>query len=80
MEVLKRLVSIEEKRISALIIGMILTLIFSLVMYWRRGDISPNLVNILEAFITGVVMVSFAYVADAIWGKEKTNGDKTEVV
>ena len=64
MEFLKRLVSLEEKRVSALLIGMLATLFFCLVMYWKRGDISPNLVNILEALIAGVVGASIAAVAD----------------
>ena len=81
MDALKRLVSLEEKRVSALMIGMLLTLIFALVMYWIRRDISTHLVDILEALIAGVVGVSVANVANAIWGKEKiTDGDKTESV
>lgn len=73
MEVFKRLVSLEEKRVSALMIGMLLTLIFALIMYWIRHDISSHLVDILEALIAGVVGVSVANVANAIWGKEKNN-------
>ena len=65
MELFKRLISLEEKRVSALMVGMLATLIFALVMYWKRGDISPNLVNILEALIAGVVGVSVAAVADS---------------
>ena len=81
MDVLKRLISIEEKRVSALIIGMLVTLIFALVMYTIKIEISGHLVDILEAFITGVAAVSIANVANAIWGKEKDNGgDKNEIV
>lgn|GEM_PF-6642471 len=69
MDVLKKLVSIEEKRVSTLMVSMIVTLTFCLLMYWRRGDISSNLVNILGSLIAGVVGVSIANVADSVLGK-----------
>ena len=69
METIKKLVSLEEKRVSTLMVSMLVTLAFCLVMYWRRGDISSNLVNILGALIAGVVGVSIANVADSVLGK-----------
>lgn len=68
METLKKLISLEEKRVSALMVGMLFTLAFSLIMYWRRGDISSNLVSILSSLIVGVVGVSIADVANSIFG------------
>jgi uncharacterized membrane protein YeaQ/YmgE (transglycosylase-associated protein family) len=72
LNLLKKLVSLEEKRVSTLMVSMLVTLAFSLLMYWRRGDISSNLVNILSSLILGVVGASFANVANSIWGKETT--------
>jgi predicted PurR-regulated permease PerM len=69
MDALKKLISIEEKRVSTLMISMLITLIFCLFMYWRRGDISANLVNILSSLILGVVGVSVANVANSVLGK-----------
>lgn len=71
MDTLKRLISLEERRVSALVISMLLTLIFALTMYWRRGDITANLVNILGWLIGGITGVSIATTVDSIWGKEK---------
>jgi len=53
-------------------VSMLVTLTFSLLMYWRRGDISSNLVNILGALIAGVVGVSITNVANTVWGKDET--------
>lgn len=76
METLKRLVSLEEKRVSTLMISMITTLAYALVMYWRRGDISASMVNILEALIAGVVGVSFASVINTLV-ENKGNPDES---
>lgn len=51
----KDLFSIEEKRLSALIAGFFITLLFALVMYWKRGDITANLANVLQWLVFGVV-------------------------
>lgn len=74
METLKRLVSLEEKRVSTLMVSMVVTLAYALVMYWRRGDISASMVNILEALIAGVVGVSFASVINT-FAENKGNPD-----
>ena len=71
MDMLKKLVSLEEKRVSTLMVSMLMTLIFTLVMYYTKNDVSPNLVDILQALITGVVGVSIANVADSVFGKAK---------
>lgn len=74
MDLLQKLVSLEEKRVSALMIGMLITLIFTLVMYYIRGNISQELVGVLNSLILGVVGVSVAAVADSVWGKGKGEG------
>lgn len=71
MDLLKKLVSLEEKRVSTLMVSMIITLAFSLGMYAYRGDISANLVNILSSLILGVVGVSVANTVNSVWGKEE---------
>ena len=70
MDLLKKLVSLEEKRVSTLMVSMLVTLAFCLFMYWHRGDISANLVNILSSLILGVVGVSVANTVNSVWGKE----------
>ena len=77
MDMLKKLVSLEEKRVSTLMVSMLITLAFCLLMYWRRGDISSNLVNILGALIAGVVGVSITNVANAVWGKDENVASTT---
>ena len=72
MDVLKKLISLEEKRVSTLMVSMLVTLVFCLLMYWRRGDISSNLVDILGALIAGVVGVSIANVANSVLGKTES--------
>lgn len=59
----KDLFSLEERRVSSLIACMFITLIYCLVMYWIRKDISVNLVSILQGLIFGVVGVSATNVA-----------------
>jgi FtsH-binding integral membrane protein len=72
MDMLKKLVSLEEKRVSTLMVSMLITLVFSLLMYWCRGDISSNLVNVLGALIAGVVGVSIANVVNSVLGKPQS--------
>jgi len=59
-------------------VSMIITLAFSLLMYWRRGDISANLVNILSSLILGVVGVSVASTVNSMWGKEDAKIEQNE--
>ena len=78
MDLLKKLVSLEEKRVSTLMVSMLVTLAFSLLMYWRRGDITANLVNILSSLILGVVGVSVANTVNSVWGKEEVKTEQNE--
>jgi len=78
LDLLKKLVSLEEKRVSTLMASMLVTLAFSLLMYWCRGDISMNLVNILSSLILGVVGVSVANTVNSVWGKEEAKTDQND--
>jgi len=78
LDLLKKLVSLEEKRVSTLMVSMLITLAFSLLMYWRRGDISANLVNILSSLILGVVGVSVADTVNSVWGKEEAKIEQNQ--
>lgn len=40
---------------SALIAGFLFTLLFSLIIYYKRGDIFYNLASILQALVLGMV-------------------------
>jgi accessory gene regulator protein AgrB len=46
--------TIDETKVSTLVISFSITLIFALVMYFKDGDISTNLTNILIAFIAAI--------------------------
>jgi len=65
MKFISDLISIEEKRISALIVGFIITLIFSLFIYYEDKDISTNLLSILQTLIFGVIGVGGINVAES---------------
>jgi hypothetical protein len=52
--------SINETRISTLIISFIVTLIFSLYMYIAKGDISTNLMTLLTTLIWAIASVNIA--------------------
>lgn len=43
--------SLDEAKVSVVAIGFVITLIFTLVMYYQKGDISDNLSEIVIAFI-----------------------------
>ena len=51
-------ITIYEGKMTAVIIGAITTLIFSLVMYYYRKDISDNLTFIVITFICSITGVS----------------------
>jgi len=51
----RHLVSIEERRISALVIGFLTTLVYCMVMYAIHKTLDPAWVSILQAIIAGVV-------------------------
>lgn len=54
---LKNLISIEERRVSALILGFLFTLFYCAVVYAVRGKLDTAWVDILQAIIAGVVGV-----------------------
>lgn len=47
--------SVEERIVSALIAGFLITLFFSLFIYYKRGDIFSNLTSMLQLLVLGVV-------------------------
>ena len=51
-------ITIYEGKMTAVIIGAVITLIFSLVMYYYRKDISDNLTFIVITFICSITGVS----------------------
>ena len=51
-------ITIYEGKMTAVIIGAVITLIFSLVMYYYRQDISDNLTFIVITFICSIAGVS----------------------
>ena len=51
-------ITIYEGKMTAVIIGAVITLIFSLVMYYYRQDISDNLTFIVITFICSITGVS----------------------
>lgn len=51
-------ISIYEGKMLVFIIGAIITLVFSLVMYFSRNDISDNLTYIVITFICAIAGVS----------------------
>ena len=51
-------ISVYEGKMLVFILGAIITLVFSLVMYFSRNDISDNLTYIVITFICAIAGVS----------------------
>ena len=65
-------ITIYEGKMTAVIIGAVITLIFSLVMYYYRQDISDNLTYIIITFICAITGVSgLEQVIETIKGRIK---------
>ena len=65
-------ITIYEGKMTAIIIGAVITLVFALVMYYYRLDISDNLTFIVITFICSITGVSgLEQVIGAIKGKLK---------
>lgn len=52
--------SIDEAKVSSLVIGFFILLIFSMVMYYVRGDLNESICNILIAMIFSIAGVNTA--------------------
>jgi len=50
--------SVYEGKMSVLIFGSLITLVFALVMYYLRKDISNNLTEIVEVFIFSIAGIT----------------------
>ena len=65
-------ITIYEGKMTAIIIGAVITLVFALVMYYYRLDISDNLTFIVITFICSITGVSgIEQIIGAIKGKLK---------
>lgn len=65
-------ISVYEGKMIVFIVGAIITLVFSLVMYFSRNDISDNLTYIVITFICAIAGVSsLEQVIDGIKSKFK---------
>ena len=65
-------ITIYEGKMTAVIMGAVITLIFSLVMYYYRQDISDNLTYIIITFICAITGVSgLEQVIETIKGRIK---------
>ena len=71
--------SIDEKRISALIVGLVLSLIFAGFNYIWVGDITNNLTNIITTLIYAIAGIN---ITDSIVSKirPKVNDSDTNLV
>ena len=63
--------SIDETKSSSLIISMLIVLIFSLVMYVLRGDITDNLLSLALMLIGIVGGYNIVHDISSVWGKNK---------
>ncbi|MNJ01166.1 hypothetical protein D3C87_971910 [compost metagenome] len=73
MKWLKDLLSVDEARLSTLIVCLLITLAFSLLMYWSRGDINDSLVNILMALIGSVAGTNILATAINYYQNQRKN-------
>jgi ABC-type glucose/galactose transport system permease subunit len=73
--------SLDEAKISTLIILTIITIIFSLVMYYFRNDISDNLLSLGQVLILSIAGVNVASTLPSLFGKknkQSNNNDKQD--
>lgn len=68
---LKDGLSIDEAKVSVLIILCILTFLFALTMYAIKGDISTNLTDVLEILVFIIGGVNIGNSVLSIFGKNK---------
>jgi len=66
---LKNFISLEERKVSSLIICLLIGFIYSLYSYHINGDIGDNLLRLVELLIYSVAGLN---VANAIGGIMKT--------
>lgn len=74
--------SINEAKVSVLIITCVLLTVFSCVMYYLKGNISDNLTNIIQTIILAICGVNVSNAAAAAYerkGSELQNGYKKNI-
>lgn len=52
--------SINETRISALIVGFIISLTYAIYAYHANGDISNNLLEVIKILVISIASINFA--------------------
>ncbi len=62
--------SINEAKVSVLIITCVLLTVFSCVMYYLKGDISDNLTNIIQTIILAICGVNISNSAATAYGRK----------
>lgn len=78
---LKDGLSIDETKVSAMVIAFLTTTMFALVMYALHGDITINLLNFLNYLIFGITGVNVIdKVVNKIGGEKSSEKNLTEVI
>ena len=73
---LKNFISLEERKVSSLIICLLIGFIYSLYSYHINGDIGDNLLKLIELLIYSVTGLNFA---NAIGGIMKTKKEFEDI-
>jgi ABC-type glucose/galactose transport system permease subunit len=70
--------SLDEAKVSTLIILTIITVSFSLVMYYFRNDISDNLLSLGQVLILSIAGVNVASTLPTLFGKKNKDSEKQD--
>ena len=77
---LKNFISLEEKKVSSLIICLLIGFIYSLYSYHVNGDIGDNLLKLIELLIYSVAGLNFANCIGNIMKTKKEFEDASKEV
>jgi hypothetical protein len=72
---IKETFSMQEKRVSTIIISLLVMLGLSFYLYLTRGDIPETLLSIVQTLIYMVAGINGINVASKIFNKENINND-----
>lgn len=75
---MKELISIEEKKVSALVVVLLATLFFALYLYLTKGDIPTTLADIIKAAIYATAGVSVANTGFSTWSNNYNNSSYSD--
>lgn len=64
-------VSIDELKVSVIVLGFIVSLFYGLIMYYTRGDISDNFVSILQTMLLVIGGVNVANTVTDFFNKRR---------